>query len=137
MLGLDGQRQIQALDLTQPDLPLRKCRAGTMTHDYKRNGTTTLFATLNILDRKVIGQCMPRHKHPRVHSPRHSEQPAEHTDPDREAASGEDGDRPQHGRRNALQGLDGAGIRSVMRCVDRCGEVVGHRCTGPRSRTRR
>jgi transposase len=55
--------QIQALDRTQPGLPMKKGRAGTMTHDYKRNGTTTLFAALNMLDGKVIGTCMPRHRH--------------------------------------------------------------------------
>src|SRR5436190_18538651 len=55
--------QIQALDRTQPGLPMKKGRCGTMTHDYKRNGTTTLFAALNMLDGTVIGQCMPRHRH--------------------------------------------------------------------------
>lgn len=55
--------QIQALDRTQPGLPLKKGRAGTMTHDYKRHGTTTLFAALNVLDGSVIGQCMQRHRH--------------------------------------------------------------------------
>src|SRR5947209_2479975 len=53
----------QALDRTQPGLPMKKGRCGTMTHDYKRNGTTTLFAALNMLDGTVIGQCMPRHRH--------------------------------------------------------------------------
>jgi transposase len=55
--------QIQALDRTQPGLPLKKGRAGTMTHDYIRHGTTTLFAALNVLDGSVIGQCMARHRH--------------------------------------------------------------------------
>ena len=55
--------QIQALDRTQPGLPMKKGRAGTMTHDYKRNGTTTLFAALDILKGEVIGQCMARHRH--------------------------------------------------------------------------
>jgi transposase len=55
--------QIQALDRTQPGLPMKKGRAGTMTDDYKRNGTTTLFAALNVLDGTVIGQCMQRHRH--------------------------------------------------------------------------
>jgi hypothetical protein len=54
--------QIQALDRTQPSLPLKKGRAGTMTHDYNRNGTTTLFAALNVLTGVVIGQCLPRHR---------------------------------------------------------------------------
>ena len=54
---------MQALDRTQPGLPLKKGRCGTMTHDYKRNGTTTLFAALNILDGSVIGTCMPKHRH--------------------------------------------------------------------------
>ena len=63
VLSLDEKSQVQALDRTQPGLPLKKGRAGTMTHDYKRNGTTTLFAALNILDGKVIGTCMPRHRH--------------------------------------------------------------------------
>src|SRR3977135_44059 len=60
---IDEKSQIQALDPTQPGLPMKKGRAGTMTHDYKRNGTTTLFAALNMLDGKVIGTCMPRHRH--------------------------------------------------------------------------
>jgi transposase len=55
--------QIQALDRTQPGLPMKKGRCGTMTHDYKRNGTTTLFAALSLLDGKVIGQCHSRHRH--------------------------------------------------------------------------
>ena len=63
VLCLDEKSQIQALDRTQPGLPLKKGRCGTMTHDYKRNGTTTLFAALNVLEGKVIGQCHPRHRH--------------------------------------------------------------------------
>ena len=63
VLCLDEKSQIQALDRTQPGLPLKKGRCGTMTHDYKRNGTTTLFAALNILDGKVIGECHGRHRH--------------------------------------------------------------------------
>ncbi len=63
VLCVDEKSQIQALDRTQPGLPLKKGRCGTMTHDYKRNGTTTLFAALNVLDGKVIGQCEPRHRH--------------------------------------------------------------------------
>jgi len=63
VLSVDEKSQIQALDRTQPGLPLKKGRCGTMTHDYKRNGTTTLFAALDILDGKVIGQCMQRHRH--------------------------------------------------------------------------
>ena len=63
VLCVDEKSQIQALDRTQPGLPMKKGRAGTMTHDYKRNGTTTLFAALNILDGTVIGECMPRHRH--------------------------------------------------------------------------
>ena len=55
--------QIQALDRTQPGLPIKPGRCGTMTHDYKRNGTTTLFAAFNVLDGTVIGQCMQRHRH--------------------------------------------------------------------------
>jgi transposase len=63
VLCCDEKSQVQALDRTQPGLPLKKGRAETMTHDYKRNGTTTLFAALNILDGQVIGQCQPRHTH--------------------------------------------------------------------------
>ena len=63
VLCVDEKSQIQALDRTQPGLPMKKGRAGTMTHDYKRNGTTTLFAALNMLDGKVIGTCLPRHRH--------------------------------------------------------------------------
>ena len=62
VLCVDEKSQIQALDRTQPGLPMKKGRAGTMTHDYKRNGTTTLFAALNMLDGKVIATCMPRHR---------------------------------------------------------------------------
>jgi transposase len=63
VLCVDEKSQIQALDHTQPGLPLKKGRCGTMTHDYKRNGTTTLFAALSMLDGKVLGDCMPRHRH--------------------------------------------------------------------------
>jgi len=63
VLSVDEKSQIQALDRTQPGLPMKLGRAGTMTHDYKRNGTTTLFAALNTLDGRVIGQCLPRHRH--------------------------------------------------------------------------
>jgi transposase len=63
VLCMDEKSQIQALDRTQPSLPMKKGRAGTMTHDYKRNGTTTLFAALNVLTGLVIGQCLPRHRH--------------------------------------------------------------------------
>ena len=63
VLCVDEKSQIQALDRTQPGVPMKKGRAGTMTQDYKRNGTTTLFAALNMLDGKVIGTCMPRHRH--------------------------------------------------------------------------
>ena len=60
---VDEKSQIQALDRSQPGLPLKKGRCGTMTHDYKRNGTTTLFAALNVAEGKLIGTCMPRHRH--------------------------------------------------------------------------
>ena len=63
MLSVDEKSQIQALDRTQPGLPLKKGRCGTITHDYKRNGTTTLFAALDVLEGKVIGRCMQRHRH--------------------------------------------------------------------------
>ena len=63
VLCVDEKSQIQALDRTQPGLPMKKGRAGTMTHDYKRHGTTTLFAALNVLDGRVIGECLPRHRH--------------------------------------------------------------------------
>ena len=63
VLCMDEKSQIQALDRTQASLPMRPGRAGTMTHDYKRNGTTTLFAALDVLTGKVIGQCLPRHRH--------------------------------------------------------------------------
>jgi transposase len=63
VLCVDEKSQIQALDRTQPGLPLKRGRCGTTTHDYKRHGTTTLFAALNMLDGKVIGDCMPRHRH--------------------------------------------------------------------------
>lgn len=63
VLCVDEKSQIQALDRTQPGLPMKKGRCGTMTHDYKRNGTTCLFAALNVLSGKVIGTCYPRHRH--------------------------------------------------------------------------
>ena len=63
VLSVDEKSQIQALDRTQPGLPMKKGRAGTMTHDYKRNGTTTLFAALNVFDGTVIGRNMQRHRH--------------------------------------------------------------------------
>ena len=63
VLSIDEKSQIQALDRTQPGLPLKKGHGATMTHDYKRNGTTTLFATLNVLDGTVIGQHASRHRH--------------------------------------------------------------------------
>lgn len=63
VLCIDEKSQIQALDRTQPGLPLKKGRCGTMTHDYKRNGTTTLFAALDVLEGTVIGDCYKRHRH--------------------------------------------------------------------------
>jgi len=63
VVSIDEKSQIQALDRTQPGLPLKPGKCATMTHDYKRNGTTTLFAALNILDGTVIGRCMPKHTH--------------------------------------------------------------------------
>ena len=63
VLCVDEKSQIQALQRTQPGLPIKKGRCGTMTHDYKRHGTTTLFAALNVLDGLVIGECMARHRH--------------------------------------------------------------------------
>jgi transposase len=63
VFSVDEKSQIQALDRTQPGLPIKRGRAGTMTHDYKRNGTTTLFAALNVLTGQVIGTCMPKHTH--------------------------------------------------------------------------
>src|ERR1700688_2836707 len=63
VLSVDEKSQIQALDRTQPGLPLKKGRCGTMTHDYQRHGTTTLFAALNILDGTVFGRCMQKHRH--------------------------------------------------------------------------
>ena len=63
VLSVDEKSQIQALDRTQPGLPLKPGKAGTMTHDYMRHGTTTLFAALNVLDGTVLGRCMQRHRH--------------------------------------------------------------------------
>lgn len=62
VLCVDEKSQIQALDRTQPGLPIKKGRCGTLTHDYKRHGTTTLFAALNVLEGTVIGSCQPRHR---------------------------------------------------------------------------
>jgi transposase len=63
VLSVDEKSQIQALDRTQPGLPMKKGRAGTMTHDYTRHGTTTLFAALDVLEGTVLGRCMQRHRH--------------------------------------------------------------------------
>lgn len=63
VLCCDEKSQVQALDRSQPGLPLKRGRAETMTHDYKRHGTTTLFAALNILNGSVISQCQQRHRH--------------------------------------------------------------------------
>ena len=63
VLCVDEKSGVQALDRTQPGLPMKKGRCGTMTHDYKRHGTTTLFAALNVLEGTVVGQCLPRHRH--------------------------------------------------------------------------
>lgn len=63
VLCVDEKSQIQALDRTQPGLPLKRGRCGTMTHDYKRNGTTTLFAALELAQGKVVGECYARHRH--------------------------------------------------------------------------
>ena len=65
VLSIDEKSQLQALDRTQPGLPLKPGKCGTMTRDYKRHGTTTLFAALNILDGAVIGRCMQQHRHAR------------------------------------------------------------------------
>jgi len=68
---VDEKSQVQALDRTQPGLPMKKGRCGTMTHDYKGNGTTCLFAALNVLEGKVIGTCFPRHRNVKFrHFPR-------------------------------------------------------------------
>jgi len=63
LLSCDEKSQIQALDRTQPGLPLKKGRCGTMTHDYKRNGITSLFAAMNVADGTIISDCHPRHRH--------------------------------------------------------------------------
>ena len=63
VLSVDEKSQIQALDRTQPGLPMKKGRCGTMTHDYKRHGTTTLFAALNVAEGSLISTCLPRHRH--------------------------------------------------------------------------
>jgi transposase len=63
VLSIDEKSQIQALDRTQPGLPLKPGKCGTVTHDYKRNGVTTLFAALNVQDGTVLGRCMPQHRH--------------------------------------------------------------------------
>jgi len=67
VLCVDEKSQIQALDRTQPGLPLKKGRAATMTHDYKRHGTTTLFAALDVKSGQVIGECLARHRATEFH----------------------------------------------------------------------
>jgi len=74
VLSIDEKSQIQALDRTQPMLPMKKRQAGTMTHDYKRHGITTLFAALDVLEGKVIGQCMKRQSATKTERPRHPRQ---------------------------------------------------------------
>ena len=88
VLSLDEKSQIQALDRTQPGLPIKPGKCATMTHDYKRNGTTTLFAALNVLDGTVLGRCMQRHRHQEfirflnaVSAPRRSSRPRSATSP--------------------------------------------------------
>jgi transposase len=82
LLSLDEKSQVQALDRTQPGLPIKRGRCGTMTHDYKRHGTTTLFAALDCFSGKVIGQCSRRHRHQEFLAfMRHVD---EHTDPELE-----------------------------------------------------
>jgi hypothetical protein len=66
VLCMDEKSQVQALDRTQPGLPMKPGRAGTMTHDYKRHATTTLFAALNVVTGTVIGKCFDRHRHERL-----------------------------------------------------------------------
>ena len=63
VFSVDEKSQVQALDRTQPGLPMKKGRAGTMTHDYKRHGTTTLFAALDVATGEVVHDCLPRHRH--------------------------------------------------------------------------
>jgi transposase len=63
VFAFDEKSQIQALDRTQPGLPLKKGRAGTITHDYRRHGTTTLFAALDVASGEIVHECMPRHRH--------------------------------------------------------------------------
>jgi transposase len=63
VISADEKSQVQALDRTQPSLPIKRGRAGTVTHDYKRNGTTTLFAAMEMAQGRIIGRCMPRHRH--------------------------------------------------------------------------
>ncbi len=63
VFSVDEKSQIQALDRTQPGLPMKPGKNGTLTHDYKRHGTTTLFAALNVHEGTVIGECLPRHRH--------------------------------------------------------------------------
>ena len=92
VLSIDEKSQIQAIDRTQPGLPMKRGRAGTMTHDYKRHGTTTLFAALDVLEGKVIGRCMQRHRHQefiRFLNAIEAQVPARktvHADPDNDAA---------------------------------------------------
>ena len=121
VLSVDEMSQIQALDRTQPGRPMKKGRLGTMTHDYKRHGTTTLFAALNVLEGKVIGRCMQPERvhgvHAKIDDARHRAgghdviidrgheferqvqfpaQFADVVDPDRQARREADGDRASH-----------------------------------------
>ena len=108
VLSIDEKSQIQALDRTQPGLPLKPGRCGTMTHDYKRHGTTTLFAALNVLDGTVIGRCMQRHRH---HEFIRFLNTVEREVPDREADRGH---RRQLRHTQASQGEGLAGAPSAL-----------------------
>ena len=69
VFAFDEKSQIRALDRTQPGLPLKRGRAGTWTHDYKRHGTTTLFAVLEVATGRIIQASLPRHRHQELHRP--------------------------------------------------------------------
>ena len=132
VLSVDEKSRIQALDRTQPGLPMKKGRAGTMTHDDKRHGTTTLFAALNVLTGVVIGDCMPRHR--RREFLRFLEQIDKETPADLELHLILDNyatHKTADARRPGLSGLSSCGQRrSVVHQIHRSGDVEAH----PRTR---
>ncbi len=115
VLSLDEKSQIQALDRIQPGLPIKPGKCGTMTHDYKRNGTISLFAALNVLDGTVIGRCMQRQRHQEFISPAQAPLGRTHRQ-NRRRRGRYCGDRPRRGATPLDAGADGD-TRQILLCA--------------------